>query len=443
MSEDLLEIIDANKAIKTRNADILSRAKLVISTKDLKEAIQELDETGNTLDRFVRLVVSNRQPSENAPSRKATKLARALCSIQNFANNLSTAITQGWGTECHLQHEAKLLLEDRMDTAERVLKPARDVDQDPILTFRLVLTATVDRSKSKWHETAVQVFCNDDISRYSDSEQQSKSLKVNIIVPETHSPKQRDVTFTNDICGTIEAVEHEKRRLAFILTEDHGLGAIPATEVTLIAYHQAEVVTLKQLLHSASDRKIRGPTLPLKLRMTLALRLASNLLQLSQTEWLQEAWSKETLCFINRHAPNGVETISQSQQHIDLGRPWVSLLFDEKPRHSATKSNIKPKTALLELGILLLEIWHESTLETYFSLSERPCDHYDRLAWAFKWLDDTCDPLPDLYERAVRHCIQQATGNGMYHQDWDEMRIWGEFCEEVIQPLLKNCKQWR
>ncbi|KAL9616862.1 MAG: hypothetical protein Q9160_008318 [Pyrenula sp. 1 TL-2023] len=437
-SEDLSEIINANKATDAQKAGLFLRAKLVISMEDLKEAIAKLDDARNTLDRFVRVVVSNRQISENTSSRKATKLARALRSVRNLANSLSSAITKGWSGQCHSQHEARLLLEDRMDTAERVLGPAREADPDPILVFRLILTATVDQANTQWHETTVQVFGNNDASRHSGPDQQAKLPRVKIVVSETHSQQRLDMAFINDICGTIEAVDHEQRRLALVLTRDRGLGAIPALEGSLITYHQAEVVTLKQLLY----RQNLGPALPLKFRMTLALRLASNLLQLSRTPWLAEAWSKDTVCFGNRHAGSGVENSFQNQGQVDLSRPCVSLSLDEKPKQD-TRSNIKPRMALLELGILLLEIWHESPLETQFPLSVGSCDYYRRLALAAEWLDDTRDPLPDLYEQAVSYCIQQGTNSGMYNRDWDEMKILDNFCEEVIQPLYKNCKQWR
>ncbi|KAF4625161.1 hypothetical protein G7Y89_g13008 [Cudoniella acicularis] len=60
--------------------------------------------------------------------------------------------------------------------------------------------------------------------------------------------------------------------------------------------------------------------------------------------------------------------------------------------------SVEPKVALLELGILLLEVWHEITLETRFGLEEAPGGYYPRLVMAREWLNDTDNPLPDYWE---------------------------------------------
>lgn len=90
---------------------------------------------------------------------------------------------------------------------------------------------------------------------------------------------------------------------------------------------------------------------------------------------------------------------------VDFDRPFASVTFEDGNAKTVPQQNVDPKVVLLELGILLLEIWHEKTLETQFSLRETPVKYHDRLALALQLLDDISDPLLDLYARAVSDCM--------------------------------------
>jgi len=163
-------------------------------------------------------------------------------------------------------------------------------------------------------------------------------------------------------------------------------------------------MTLKAFLLSDNKSSHHSTLLPLRLRMLLAPRLASNLLQLLQTQWLQSAWSKDMIYLLLRPTGEG-NNASRDDLHIDFSRPFVSLTFDNNNASALPQQSVDPKVALLELGILLLEIWHKRTLETQFSSKEATVGYYEHLALALKWLDDMNNPLPEQYDKAVSHCV--------------------------------------
>jgi len=72
---------------------------------------------------------------------------------------------------------------------------------------------------------------------------------------------------------------------------------------------------------------------------------------------------------------------------------------------------------------MLLEIWHETTLEERFFLPVQPPSHHDRLAWALEWLDDANNPLPDLYHKAVNRCVTRVMDGSSRLPEWDDMRL--------------------
>lgn len=234
-----------------------------------------------------------------------------------------------------------------------------------------------------WHEAVVRVLMDhsDDNPDPLHGGQPIRSPQVMLIIPENTS-KKSNVTFVDDICAAIEAARCDNERVEFV----------------------------------------RDALLPLKLRMLLALRLASNLLQLLQTQWLRNAWSKDNIYFLLRPIADATGG-SQDQLYIDFSRPFVSLVFDGNDGSAAPQKNVEPKIALLELGILLLEIWHERTLETKFSLKEAPSGYYERLLLASRWLDETDDPLLTLYDKATSHCIRGMIGGETRLRTWEDIKF--------------------
>ena len=94
---------------------------------------------------------------------------------------------------------------------------------------------------------------------------------------------------------------------------------------------------------------------------------------------------------------------------------------------------------LLEIGILLLEIWHEKTLEQHFALNQAPKDCVRQML-AFEWYEEARNALPECYLKAAFYCIADVKNIVPGHVHWDNMRLWETICENVIEPLLTLSK---
>jgi len=171
--------------------------------------------------------------------------------------------------------------------------------------------------------------------------------------------------------------------------------------------------------------------------MVLALKLPSSFLQLLQTQWIAPRFSADTVHFL----------LQPTDQKPDVSRPFVSLSFESfsssgrsSQAPSSKEANVAKvvKEALLELGIMLLEIWHEMTLEERFALpAELTMNQYIRQAWMLEWLDDVNNPPPDLYHKAVSHCVARVTDVRPGLPQWSDMKLWKAVCEGVVEPLSK------
>jgi hypothetical protein len=379
--------------------------------------------------------LSNRQTIQSDPSRKAAKLAKAFRHIQAFASNLYRAITDGFQEECHESHETRLYLEDRVDTAADILKRIGKADSaTPLLAFDLVFTAGTRPKEGIFYETVVQVFdedeCDDNFNLSVDNLTQDsrtdKLVGLSFLPQRVLSPSKPAIASVASICAAIKEAGGFQHRISFALVGNRPIGTISdcASPAHQLQEESNNTISLKEILQA------EGTPLPWKFRMLLALRLASSMLQLLQTRWLERTWSKDVVFFLVR---------PRAQAQVFLDRPFVRCKIGGMRAESLS---IEPKVALLELGILLLEIWHKTTLEARFGLEKAPTAYYDRMARAVEWLDDIDEPLLDLYDKAVAHCLRVNISGDTRFLDWEDTKLWSVVCGDIIAPLAKICKQW-
>ena len=121
--------------------DLIPRVKLLLGTTNIKATIPEIVVSTAAIDRFSRLVFSNRQTIQSDSCRKAVKLAKAFRHIRAYANSLYLAITDGFREECHT-HEMRLYLEERVDIAADILqRDGKGNSTASLMNFVLVFTA--------------------------------------------------------------------------------------------------------------------------------------------------------------------------------------------------------------------------------------------------------------------------------------------------------------
>lgn len=275
-----------------------------------------------------------------------------------------------------------------------------------------------------WHETTVHAAGQDE----NDDLVSSRQTGVQIIRPPTTLRDPR-IKAVSNICSTIQDAVCRQDHPVFHLSKKNPMAVSFLSRAADHQYRRVGSVTFKDVLDNTTKR--RGP-LPWKTRMELALKLASSFLQFLRTPWMQTHWYANKVHFLR--------TDGQSAQP-DLSRPYLLTVFD--PSHSTTSTSptqTPVKTDLIELGILLLEIWHEQTLEEHFSDPATTTPSNYRHFQALQWLDDVQNPLPDLYHRAVSHCVVQIYTTEMRALEWDDTLFWKAVCENVIDPLSKVAK---
>lgn len=418
--------------------------KLILRKEEIDDQVKILDSSANDLNRLHNLSDSlHRQMDASPRSNASRKLANSLDRVRGYADRLYIAISSSWSPSCHLTHEAKLVLEDRIDERSSSKHSLKKQKQN----FRFQVVFTSDPSAGPdtlWHESEIKVVDDIEYNGHAKPSYCAPSprtpIKVTFSTPAPEPVAQPVTTEVEDICSAISKARREQKRLQLYLHTQH---RFHCNHIATIGVHSASsqstnTISLEALLSTSAQAISPSQKMPFHSRLLLALNLASTLLQLNATPWLATLWSKSTVCFL---VPSPLPMYSQ----IDLTRPLISIKFDSGPRTVDRKKFPEARRVILELGIMLLELWHHTTFELHCAASGVTVgdDYFERVTWAQKWLESSAESgslLPD-YISFVARCIKCNFGNDIsLNPTWESDDLVQGFITGVIEPLRNLCK---
>lgn len=283
-----------------------------------------------------------------------------------------------------------------------------------------------------WHEGKAEVFGDPALQPSSSPTTANKKTKVTIAL----SAPARSPPVTSQkvscLCTSLHnAITADKMLQLYVVSptamqyEHHD---------TVKPSMQFNVRSMQQLL---SNRFGAPRRIALRDRMLLALWLATSLLQLYDTPWLSHLWSKETIQFMEHPHINGKAAPNPA---VDFSKPFITCEF--AGQLPPIKPDSAPKETLLELGIMLLELWHEKTIEDEFTGAPIPTEYWGRLRLASIWLEDMTNPLLPHYRLAVSQCIKCFFGGAFGKPQWADFEFRKALVKDVVEPLHENCKPW-
>ena len=196
-----------------------------------------------------------------------------------------------------------------------------------------------------------------------------------------------------DLCAALKKSE----------STDRPVGHLPDAQLHHLIYIRndpmeipKESSTLALLLKTGIERRQR---------LMLAITLASSLLQLYHTKWLDSSWNKNDIIFLRDE---------RDPRLFDVTKPFVAKHTYAYPLESDERESDSRK-ALLHLGILLLELCFGQALEDQPFWDEclgrdgRPNRFTERAA-ATIWHESVLGEGGELLSTAIRRCIDCAFG---------------------------------
>jgi len=431
----------ANRYAINNEITVWKGIKLAFSRSELDAEIKIIDACTDLLDKIQSTRTAIGQLEGSEPTRKSRNLVKILRKVSHHADRLHNALALGWTSKCHSKHEVTLFLEDRLSASQRSREGQK-------IGFHLIFAGSVPQTHGKllWHENHVHVVEEDDpapVSPRAFNMAFPQGPKVTIVTPSAGERKGPSRKELSDLCSLIGEAERLQLQLELFLLEHSKIHYCHSTAPAVKPGTVMSAVTLHVLILKSSSTHDRDQKLPLMSRLRLALTLVSATLQLSSTNWLKKGWSKDSICFLRPADPNA-PALPLNPANIDITKPVLCEEFMSSPPNV----NIDPhdssgaRSVLLELGIVLLELWNEMTLEQNYAKTNYPVrdDYFSRLSLAQRWLEASQLYMLPVYFDAVARLVKCHFDGIPVNPAWDDPMLHVGLVNDVVQPLRRQCE---
>ena len=423
-----------------------------------------------------------------APHRERRMAPKALKQIRDQACGLYNVLATGWRCQCTdvtPPHQANLLLEKRIDTLDWHCRATAQDPSEAELRVLFFLRSESSRHPLSWQETEtklIEIKGDNFLSLTSTNAKASTAamltdvtktfeasspdylhpfkkslkevLKPQITVqppPEAKGPALPYLIEIADLCEAVKKAHLEicKGPLGYLRDEqDRRHAFYPPRHPTKFS-ENAEMVTLASLLSKSMRSNVSNHTgivsgaLSRIERYSIAVTLASSLLQLYSSPWIGETWSKNDIYFLKAAAG--------SARPIVVDKPFITRKFTSHSLQSSVKSvseQVGRNTSIKSiqaLGIMLLELCFGEAIEDQSIRSKYLCDGQPNdmtdFCTAKYWLEsDTLGEGGPDYAEAIRRCLFCAFGPKSTDLEDDELRA--AIYAEVVQPLGDVVRQF-
>ena len=336
--------------------------------------------------------------------------------VRYCAKSVFDTLSSGWKCSCQGPHTANLRLESRIEDVES--DPEKDGLAMEQPRFRIVFSyshaSLVSASTPwSWEEADIRLLKekqNHDNSngpnpvpapnkkgiRFQDQAEAAVTKALD---------KQPNLEPIKDLCRAIQTLQQTQREeyLGFLVDEitrqKHGIYPLKRPSVDKEKWSAVSLQNLIPQKPTIQHRFTRGD------KLRLAVILASSVLQLYETPWLEKTWQRDDIMFI--HAANGPL----------YEQPFVSRSFPTNKSSQRPGITSKPSMmpairnpVLFALGVLLIELCLGKPLEELKRPDERTRDGSvdAALDWvaADRLVEDVYLEGGSRYGDAVRHCIR-------------------------------------
>lgn len=411
-------MVRVNQHIDKPGSDFLKKVKFSMHKDDVERSIKDLDEHSRMLERLRERSQQDRQFIVQHSSSSTKAIVAKLRKVRIHVTNLHRALALGLTQSCHGSHEARLYLDCRVDpTGHNRMALAKQKQSD--IQFGVSLR---ECSSKSYKTCVVEVLDCDDCDRSHNLSNSTVSFKPGIAT--ATAIQKLDV---DDMCLTLNKSMSIQKQLRLYLEEGDRLSyqyfSSSNPDPRLGHVHGGNLITLRDLLQQPAHKK----SLHLNPAVHLAATMASSVLQLHATPWCGTL-RNDTLLFAE-----------DSQGTVDFSNPFVACRVHGKDRQGNTCS-IQDESRLLDLGILILELWHRQNMDDFAILMGLSLeDTYDsRQSVARRWIDETKDNLlASVYDAAVI-CVNCRLNAAKI--DLTDRKQSMSIFETVIKPLRDNCK---
>lgn len=375
----------------------------------LRRANQSLHRLTTQTDYLERLQASSRNDQHYVPNYRV---------INDRADSFHSTLKTGWNCPCQANHSVSLRLEARIDDDS-----SEDDDEDNVNMrdpFHVIfcydhgqhfasLSGAIQQPAWTWEEADVRVeqapvtspadMCAIKANKGVRFAQQNMKQAVKAALE-----PQADMQPIQNLCAAISALGKPQRDVCFslltkeIVKQKYGIHIYPVRQLPADT-DTWSITSLRSVLNDTNFAR--------RERLKLAVTLASSVLQLHETPWLEENWGKDSIFFVKRPDKTLYDQpfVSQQFAHVAVSTPAVLA-------PNAMSRVIRNQT-LYALGVALIELWYGKTLSELRKDADGPSstgipqmDSMTEWNTADRLVDELYCEAGGKYGDAVRRCIR-------------------------------------
>ena len=415
----------------------------------------------------IQRLLGNSEKLEPMRKKRRSPITKHFQQIRNQASSLHRALTRAWRCDDSTAHSTKLLLEKRFRMDDAGIPEGFDSTS---IKFNLFFChepnswtwgAKDAPAGNEWCATEIrmvelslnlsqrQAHAEDDKAQQKPEvlAQRQSALRSSVAAEKSNgskrvsfletSPKSMDKTTPTgpeieNFCVALKQRIDSQQSLGCLRDDDqrlHSVDFIANPQLTFCGAHR--IVSLEELLLK------KPPAFTRRNRLSLAVVLANSLLQLHSGPWLCESWSKRDIFFLE--SQDGV---------IHTTHPFVICHFGAK-RDTFSRPGVEESavggrsshawnSSLLSLGIVILELWFNQTIESQpfrnsFLGPDGKENEFTSFNVAQKWQDSALEAGGLELHNPTRRCIYCAFAADSQDLENEELRR--AVFNDVVQPL--------
>ncbi|KAH7141957.1 hypothetical protein EDB81DRAFT_899415 [Dactylonectria macrodidyma] len=385
-----LEKLQTDRLAGSTQSSFLERFKFWKKEKHRPTCLKNLE----TWNRRVAIVVEAACKATEGSKAVSTQSNGPSSRLRTLSRRLFAALSKCWPCDCESRHEARFCLAN-------CIHSNKDSGQGGI-HFDFLIAHPQCQTKWKWRECTVMIKAPSPI------DSQNRAI-------------------LGKICDVGPNVQRANYCLQ-LLIEDLEL----SQRVWRLNWQQAQLAHLESKPAITFQMMLQSCSIPSLMELRrLALIFAHSLVQLHESPWLSQHWTKDRTYFF--YNSTGI---------LDLHRPYLSTSFDDFPLSGEPTdlNRFHRNLGILRLGILLIDVHNWKPLESFrmkddlYNGAPTPNTNME-VAWRVQGTLHDCFPT---YRDAIQSCLKVPWVNGGLRVTLEDPETWNRVYSNIIQPLERE-----
>ncbi|CAG8015052.1 unnamed protein product [Penicillium olsonii] len=443
-TQDLAVLVQANPPKSNGSYEFTKKIKFALKKDDLMRHIKDLNDATNGLSRIREYSRLRCPVTLQSTSSATTRIVSSFDSIRRHACRLYSTISTVYGKSCHPEHEAHLFLQSRADI---LLTKYRTPKKTPV-TFT-VSFGPASHTDVCIPSLATEVKVSEEDALIPQSSNLTLSSRGSLHSSQYSSTSTRRVSYQLDAqfethcksntfnyplgSSRLAPMPQIIQDLCLHLSKSAELQGLHLSQDDHLCYYNHEPKIRPQpsgpASHVHSLEEILQPTSSIKLspvsRIALSFSIASSVMQLNDTKWYRFPITSSMICLV----------CENSGRPDSEPRPFISRKFTSSLEDSHA---LNVKRVMLELGIVLLELWQVRTLASYADECQKPYGTLGaRYDLARHWLDVCIGNILPAFSEVITRCIECTFVTRTADLKWIDTEFRKSVYDYVVKPLGK------